>query len=172
MQQRKDTRINDKMEKYLFAFGVKDPQGKSMSAGSSISSLWRIYSQMLLFCSHSTQMNSIQLPNRYKKRPLNAIRANKSIWFYWWCLTSRGESTLNVRIVISQVFSLLPFHNLCMTMTMQGQYQIFFIHLGTYGRPWSPLDLVQNTFYALRTHLICSLVSIFCSNMLLLLCCF
>ena len=26
-----------------------------------------IYSQMLLFCSHSTQMNSIQLPNRYKK---------------------------------------------------------------------------------------------------------
>ena len=61
MQQLEDTRINDNMVKYLFAFVVKDPQGKSMSAGSSISSLWRKYSQMLLLCSHSTQMNSIQL---------------------------------------------------------------------------------------------------------------
>ena len=74
MQQVEDTIINEKMEKYLFAFVVKDPQGKSMSAGSSISSLWRKYSQMLLFCSHSTQMNAIQLPNRYKEK---AIKCNK-----------------------------------------------------------------------------------------------
>ena len=75
MQQLEEPRINDKMEKYLFAFVVKDLQGKSMSAGSSISSLWKKYSQMLLFCSHSTQMNSIQLPNRYKEK---TIKCNKS----------------------------------------------------------------------------------------------
>ena len=75
MQQGEDTIINDKIEKYLFAFFVKDPQGKSMSAGSSISSLWRKYSQMLLFCSHSTQMNAIQVPNRHKEK---AIKCNNS----------------------------------------------------------------------------------------------
>ena len=79
MQQLEDPIINGKMVKYLFAFVVKDPQGKSMSAGSSISSLWRKYSQMLLLCSYFTQINSIQFPNRYKKRALIAISANKSM---------------------------------------------------------------------------------------------
>ena len=59
MQQLEES-SNDKTEKYLFAFVVKDPQGKSMSAGSSISSLWRKYSKMLcLFSFYANEFNSV-----------------------------------------------------------------------------------------------------------------